>query len=42
MESREQKQSSLQLLREQLDPTVKTSAEAERLTGLKVITEIPS
>lgn len=32
----------LALLREQLDPTVKTSAEAERLTGLKVITEIPS
>lgn len=32
----------LAFLREQLDPSVKSSAEAERLTGLPVITEIPS
>ena len=32
----------LAFVREQLDPTVKSSAEAERLTGLPVISEIPS
>ncbi len=33
---------ALAFLREQLDPTVKTRIQAERLTGLPVITEIPS
>jgi uncharacterized protein involved in exopolysaccharide biosynthesis len=32
---------ALAFIREQLDPMVKTSEEAERLTGLPVITEIP-
>jgi len=33
---------ALAFAREQLDPNVKSSAEAERLTGLPVISEIPS